>query len=113
MIIYKRNGLKVTAEFTEPWIYSISNYFAKRGISERKFIEDYLNRRTKFTGVAKCLPTDKYDWNYGKELAKERLIKNYKDTLVILSHMLDELLTSRNSEQHETIEYTIKKFQSE
>ena len=110
MIIYKRNGRKVTADFDEPWIFSISNYFAKKGISERKFIESYLNRRTKFTGVAKCLESDKYDWNYGKELAKKRLLSNYYNTVIEISYLLQEKLEWRMNQQRNTLQETLTRF---
>ena len=110
MIIYKRNGRKVTAEFDEPWIFSISNYFAKRGISERKFIEKYLNRRTKFDGVAKCMEGDKYDWNYGKNLAKQRLLSNYFNTIQELSYLLEDMLEARRKQQLKELYKTANKF---
>ena len=89
MIIYTRKDNTVIAKFSEGnWLYSISNLFAKKGINERKFIEEYLSRRTNFTGKAKCHEEDTFDLKFGRELAKKRLIENYNQTIRIISILL-------------------------
>lgn len=104
MIIYSRQGNKTIAKFEEPnWIYSISNLFAKRGISERRFIENYLNRRTKFTGVASCSPEDEFDLEYGRKLAKERLLENYDQTVKKIASMLEEYLSDKYKRQNKAL----------
>lgn len=104
MIIYSRQGNKTIAKFDEPnWIYSISNLFAKRGISERRFIENYLNRRTKFTGVASCSPEDEFDLEYGRKLAKERLLENYDQTVKKIASMLEEYINDKYKRQNKAL----------
>ena len=84
MIEYTRSGNKVIATFSEPWIYTITNLFAKRGIGDKetyKIIEQCLSRKTKFCGIAKCMKCDTFNLQYGKALARERLFKLYEDTI--------------------------------
>ena len=92
MIIYTRKDNTVIAKFSENWVYSISNLFAKHGISERKFIEEYLSRRTNFTGKATCHVEDTFDLHYGRELAKKRLVANYRKTIQTLAFLLQKQL---------------------
>lgn len=103
MIIYTRQNNKVIAKFEENWLYSISNFFAKRGISERRFIEKYLNRRTKFTGVASCSPEDEFDLEYGRKLAKERLLENYDQTVKKIASMLEEYLSDKYKRKNKAL----------
>lgn len=97
MIKYKFIDRKVIAYFTESWLYSLSNLFAKRGINERKFIEKYLSRRTKLFGAAKCHPNDEYNPDYGMALAKADLIKNYKNTI----HKLAKLIRDKRKSAYD------------
>ena len=103
MIIYTRSNNKVIARFGEDWIYSISNLFAKRGISEREFIKNYLNNRSKFVGIATCHEDDTFDLAYGKELARQRLLQNYDNTVKIIAKLLRDYLNEKNSAQNEAI----------
>ena len=81
MIKYSVKENKVIARFDEEWIYSISNYFAKIGCTDRKFILKYLKNKSNFFGIAKCHPDDNFNLNFGKDLSKNRLIENYKKTV--------------------------------
>ena len=93
MIKYKRSGQRTIAFFTEPWIYSITGFFFNRGFrtkEEYNIIKEYLDRRTKFTGISRCHLDDTFDWELGKRMARERLIENYKNTLSLLLDMLTE-----------------------
>ena len=108
MIKFSRSGNRVIAEFTEPWIYTITNLFAKRGIGDKetyKIIEQYLSRKTKFCGVARCMKCDTFNLQYGKDLARERLFKLYEDTIHNVAILVKQHKVKNNNIAMDALEH--------
>lgn len=111
MIKFSRSGNRVIAEFTDPWVYSITNLFARRGIGDKetyKIIEQYLSRKTKFCGVARCMKCDTFNLQYGKDLARERLFKLYKDTIQNVAALVKEHKVKTNNTTMKALEHINK-----
>lgn len=111
MIKFSRSGNRVIAEFTDPWVYSITNLFARRGIGDKetyKIIEQYLSRKTKFCGVARCMKCDTFNLQYGKDLARERLFKLYEDTIQNVAALVKEYKVKTNNTTMKALEHINK-----
>ena len=57
----------------------------------------------KFTGVASCSPEDEFDLEYGRKLAKERLLENYDQTVKKIASMLEEYLSDKYKRQNKAL----------
>jgi len=99
MIIYTADKNSVIAKFNKSyygdsindrlcWEFDIVDNIFTRYIKEDfmlpliyNIVHDCLDKRSNFEGRAKCHPSDVFDVEIGKKLAKERLLKKY-NTLV-------------------------------
>ena len=80
-IIYEIVGNTVTARYAEPWgsmLYReiIASFKDSRIIFPGVF--DFISCHCyKEYGIAKCSPNDRFDKQFGKKLARERLVTKY------------------------------------
>lgn len=80
-IIYEINGSTVTARYTEPWARmlckEINSTFQDSNIVFPNVWDFMTCHCYKECGIAKCSPNDKFDKQFGKKLARERLVTKY------------------------------------
>ena len=94
-IRYEVDGNMVMARFTKPWVDKFSAELFKLGICVPLKLKislyhmDYVE-----CGKAKCHPDDKFDIEYGKKLARKRLITKYCRIRYLFFKELDKYMAS-------------------
>ena len=97
-IRYEVDGNMVMARFTKPWANKFFAELLKLDINiPTKLIDSLFCMKYNEWGIAKCHPNDKFDIEYGKKLARERLIKKYCRMRYLFFKELDKYLVSCRS----------------
>ena len=97
-IQYEIDGNIVMARLKKPWVYTFLVELSKLDIniptklSESLFCMDYNE-----WGIAKCHPNDKFDLEYGKKLARKRLVTKYSRMRYLFFRELDNYIASCHS----------------
>ena len=80
-IIYEIDENIVTARYTEPWARmlckEINSTFQDSNVVFLNVWDFMACHCYKECGIAKCSPNDKFDKQFGKKLARERLVTKY------------------------------------
>ena len=80
-IIYEIDENTVTARYTEPWARmlckEINSTFQDSNVVFPNVWDFMACHCYKECGIAKCCPNDKFDKQFGKKLARERLTTKY------------------------------------
>ena len=94
-IHYDVDGNIVKARFTKPWVGKFATELLKLKIIITPKLKDFLlYMNYDECGKAKCHPDDKFDLEYGKKLARKRLIKKYCRMRYLFFKELDKYLVS-------------------
>ena len=94
-IRYEVDGNIVMARFTKPWANKFFAELFKLGICvplKLKISLYHMNYAE--CGKAKCHPDDKFDIEYGKKLARKRLLKKYSRMRYLFLKELDNYIAS-------------------
>lgn len=97
-IYYEIDGNIVKARFKKPWANKFFAELLKLDINIPTKLIDYLFcMKYNECGIAKCHPNDKFDIEYGKKLARKRLITKYCRMRYLFFKELDKYIaTCRN-----------------
>ena len=94
-IRYEVDGNIVMAWFKKPWANKFFAELLKLDINiPTKLIDFLFCMKYNECGIAKCHPDDKFDLEYGKKLARERLIKKYCRMRYLFFKKLDNYIAS-------------------
>lgn len=97
-IRYEIDGNIVIAWFKEPWVSKFLVELSKLDINIPTKLTEYLFRmKYNEWGIAKCHPNDKFDIEYGKKLARKRLITKYCRMRYLFFREFDKYLASCRS----------------
>lgn len=97
-IYYDVDGNIVKARFIKPWVDKFSAELLKLGICVPLNLKDSLYHMSYVEcGKAKCHPDDKFDIEYGKKLARKRLVTKYNRMRYLFFRELDEYMASCRS----------------
>ena len=94
-IRYEVDGHMVMARFKKPWVDKFSAELFKLGICvPLKLKVSLYHMNYVECGKAKCHPDDKFDLEYGKKLARRRLLKKYNRMRYLFFRELDNYIAS-------------------
>lgn len=94
-IRYGVDGNMVMARFTKPWANKFFAGLLKLDINIPTKLIDYLFcMKYNECGIAKCHPNDKFDVEYGKKLARKRLVTKYNRMRYLFFKELDKYMAS-------------------
>lgn len=94
-IHYDVDGSIIRARFTKPWANKFFAELLKLDINIPTKLIDYLFcMKYNEWGIAKCHPDDKFDLEYGKKLARRRLLKKYNRMRYLFFRELDDYIAS-------------------
>lgn len=94
-IRYEVDGNIVMARFTKPWVNKFHVELSKLDIYiPTKLLESLFCMKYNEWGIAKLHPDDKFDLEYGKKLARERLMKKYSRMRYLFFKEFDNHLAS-------------------
>ena len=97
-IQYEIDGNIVMARFKKPWVYTFLVELSKLDINiPTKLSESLFCMNYNECGKAKCHPDDKFDIEYGKKLARERLMTKYSRMRYLFFKRFDKYLASCRS----------------
>ena len=97
-IRYEVDGNIVKARFTKPWANKFFVELLKLDINIPTKLIDYLFcMKYNEWGIAKCHPDDKFDIEYGKKLARKRLVTKYNRMRYLFFNRLDKYIASCRS----------------
>ena len=97
-IHYDVDGNIIRARFTKPWVDKFSAELFKLGICVPFKLKASLYRMNYVEfGKAKCHPEDKFDLEYGKKLARKRLVTKYNRMKYLFFRELDKYMASCRS----------------
>ena len=102
-IYYEIEGNIVKARFTKPWSDKFAGELLKLKIyrinMSRKLKDFVYNLDYNYDkyGRAKCHPADKFDIEFGKKLARKRLLKKYNRMRYLFFRELDKYIASYRS----------------
>ena len=95
---YGVDGNMVMARFTKPWVYTFLVELSKLDINiPTKLSESLFCMNYNECGKAKCHPDDKFDIEYGKKLARKRLMTKYNRMRYLFFRELDKYIASCRS----------------
>ena len=95
---YEVDGDMVMARFTKPWADRFFAELLKLDINiPTKLIDSMFCMNYNECGKAKCHPDDKFDIEYGKKLARERLMTKYSRMRYLFFKRFDKYLASCRS----------------
>lgn len=94
-IRYEIDGNIVKARFTKAWSYKFYAEVIKLNIYiPIKLIDSLFCMKYNEWGIAKCHPDDKFDLEYGKKLARKRLVTEYNRMRYLFFKKLDNYIAS-------------------
>lgn len=94
-IQYEINENIVIARFKKPWANKFFAELLKLDINiPIKLIDSLFCMKYNECGIAKCHPDDKFDLEYGKKLARRRLLKKYSRMRYLFLRELDNYIAS-------------------
>ena len=94
-IYYDVDGNIVKARFKNPWVGKFSAELLRLGICvPLKLKISLFHMNYDECGKAKCHPNDKFDVEYGKKLARKRLLKKYSRMRYLFLKELDNYIAS-------------------
>lgn len=97
-IYYEIDGNIVKARFTKPWTGKFAVELLRLNIYmfpiPPKLKDFLLHINYDECGKAKCHPDDKFDLEYGKKLARRRLLKKYNRMRYLFFRELDNYIAS-------------------
>ena len=97
-IQYEIDGNIIMARFKKPWVYTFLVELSKLDINiPTKLSESLFCMKYNECGKAKCHPDDKFDIEYGKKLARERLMTKYSRMRYLFFKRFDKYLASCRS----------------
>ena len=97
-IRYEVDGNIVMAWFKKPWANKFFAELLKLDINIPTKLIDYLFcMKYNEWGIAKCHPDDKFDLEYGKKLARKRLVTKYNRMRYLFFKKLDNYIASCRS----------------
>ena len=97
-IRYEVDGNIVMAWFKKPWANKFFAELLKLDINIPTKLIDYLFcMKYVECGKAKCHPDDKFDLEYGKKLARKRLVTKYNRMRYLFFRELDKYIASYHS----------------
>ena len=97
-IQYEIDGNIVMARFKKPWANKSFAELLKLDINIPTKLIDYLFcMKYNEWGIAKCHPNDKFDLEYGKKLARKRLVTKYNRMIYLFFRELDKYMASCRS----------------
>ena len=97
-IRYEVDGNIVMARFTKPWVNKFYVELDKLDIYvPTKLIDSLFCMKYNEWGIAKCHPDDKFDLEYGKKLARKRLVTKYNRMRYLFFRELDKYMASCHS----------------
>ena len=97
-IRYEVDGNMVMARFTKPWANKFFAELLKLDINiPTKLIDSLFCMKYNEWGIAKCHPDDKFDLEYGKKLARKRLVTKYNRMRYLFFRELDKYIASCRS----------------
>ena len=85
----------VVARFKKPWVGKFATELLKLKIIITPKLKDFLlYMNYDECGKAKCHPNDKFDLEYGKKLARKRLVTKYNRMRYLFFREFDKYLVS-------------------
>ena len=94
-IYYDVDGNIVKARFTKPWANKFFAELLKLDINiPTKLIDSLFCMKYNEWGIAKCHPNDKFDLEYGKKLARKRLVTKYNRMRYLFFREFNKYLVS-------------------
>ena len=97
-IYYGVDGNIVKARFTKPWVDKFSAELFKLGICvSLKLKVSLYHMNYDESGKAKCHPDDKFDVEFGKKLARKRLVTKYNRMRYLFFKEFDKYIASCHS----------------
>ena len=94
-IRYDVDGNIVKARFTKPWVDKFATELLKLGICvPLKLKVSLYHMNYVECGKAKCHPDDKFDLEYGKKLARKRLMTKYNRMRYLFFKKFDKYIAS-------------------
>ena len=97
-IQYEIDGNIVMARFKKPWVDKFLVELSKLDINiPTKLIDFLFCMKYNECGIAKCHPDDKFDLEYGKKLARKRLVTKYNRMRYLFFNKLDKYIASCRS----------------
>ena len=94
-IYYDVDGNIVKARFKKPWANKFFAELLKLDINIPTKLIDYLFcMKYNEWGIAKCHPYDNFDVEYGKKLARKRLVTKYNRMRYLFFRELDNYIAS-------------------
>ena len=94
-IRYGVDGNMVMARFTKPWANKFFAELLKLDINiPTKLIDSLFCMKYNEWGIARCHPDDKFDLEYGKKLARKRLVTKYSRMRYLFFRELDNYIAS-------------------
>ena len=97
-IYYDVDGNTVKARFKNPWVGKFSAELLRLGICvPLKLKVSLFHMNYVEYGKAKCHPDDKFDLEYGKKLARKRLMTKYNRMRYLFFRELDKYMASCRS----------------
>ncbi len=97
-IRYEVDGNIVMARFKKPWVNKFYVELSKLDIYIPIRLSEFLFcMKYNEWGIAKCHPDDKFDLEYGKELARKRLVTKYNRMRYLFFRELDKYIASCRS----------------
>ena len=97
-IRYEVDGNIVMARFKKPWVGKFATELLKLKIIITPKLKDFLlYMNYDECGKAKCHPEDKFDLEYGKKLARKRLVTKYNRMRYLFFRELDKYMASCRS----------------
>ena len=97
-IQYEIDETIVVARFKKPWVGKFSAELLRLGICvPLKLKVSLFHMNYVEYGKAKCHPDDKFDLEYGKKLARKRLVTKYNRMRYLFFRELDKYMASCRS----------------
>ena len=88
----------VVARFKKPWVGKFATELLKLKIIITPKLKDFLlYMNYDECGKAKCHPNDKFDLEYGKKLARKRLVTKYNRMRYLFFKEFDKYIASCHS----------------
>lgn len=97
-IYYDVDGNIIRARFKKPWANKFFAELLKLDINiPIKLIDSLFCMKYNEWGIAKCHPDDNFDVEYGKKLARKRLVTKYNRMRYLFFRELDKYMASCRS----------------